>query len=93
MPRLENWFVSELPNDPYMAPELKRQVLCGNVFGHPNFPDYSDVTTSAIEGIEMDSDAILTASGSEYTLGKPKEDYEKLFPNAKERLIKSLRGG
>lgn len=45
--------------------------------------------TSPIVGIEEDK--VVTFSGSRYTLGTPAADYEQQFPNAKARLLESLR--
>lgn len=85
---LENWSVVYHVNSPYDAPELWGRALHGFVYGHPRIPDGKEVTTSKIVGISERK--ILTNSGTAYTLGKVDEKYEKLFPNALERLFNAL---
>jgi hypothetical protein len=34
---------------------------------------------------------VITSKGSKYVLGVVDPDYEKAFPNAKERLLNSLK--
>jgi len=85
---LENW--SLVFKDPYQAPELQRPALHGDVYGHPNFEDGSTVTTSTIVGI-TDDEKIITHSGSEYELGEVDPRYEKLFPKARDRVIKTAK--
>jgi hypothetical protein len=36
--KLENWSITT-EQDPYLAPELKRNYLQGNVYGNSNWPD------------------------------------------------------
>lgn len=88
--RLENWAVV-YSGSPYQAPELQIPRLVGNVFGHPSFEDGEMVTTSSIK--RKDGECIVTNSGSYYTLGGIDPEYEKQFPNAKQRLMNSLRQG
>ena len=85
--KIENWAIVS-PQDPYTAPELLRFSLKGEVYGHPRFSDGFEVTTSYIIG--SDGETITTKSGSKYELGKVKDEYEKLYPNARSRLFKSL---
>ena len=83
---LNNWSV--VFYDPYKAPELQKACLHGKVIGHPRFEDGTEVTTSFIE--KLDEDQIITHSGSRYKLGQTDPEYERLYPNAKERLFTSL---
>ena len=87
--RLENWSVVFSDNDPYLHPELQTLSLCGNVFNHPRFKDGKRVTTSSIKG--FDGELIMTSSGSKYELGEIDPEYEKLYPDAKNRLLNSLK--
>ncbi len=82
--RLENWVVTFRQEDPYRAPEAK-QCLHGNVYGHPDHLDGEEVTTSRI--VATDDKFVTTSSGSKYELGAVYPDYEKQFPNARERLL------
>ena len=91
MIRIENWVVSLYPSDPYTPPELKSQVLSGEVFGHPRFEDGDVITTSALTGLN-EAGEVVTLSGSAYSLGVPRTEYEEQFPNAKERVLANLRG-
>ena len=85
MIRLENWSVTYKP-DPWAPPELLPKLLRGNVYNHPDFADGSEITTSAIVEVTAIR-TVITNSGHEYKLGEPAEDYEKQFPNAKERFF------
>lgn len=81
---LNNWGVVYLSNDPYLAPELRGQALCG--FRE----DGKSVTTSRIIGKTSDG-CIITHSGSIYKLGDVDPVYEEMFPNAQERFVTSLK--
>ena len=85
---LKNW--SLVFRDPYCAPELQKPALHGKVYGHRRFLDGSSITTSTVVGITEDG-KIKTYSGSEYELGDVDPRYESMFPNAKDRLIKSAK--
>lgn len=85
--RLENWSVVTAP-DPYVAPEMRTNRLNGDVYNHPSFPEGHCITTSKIESCK--DGAIITRSGSVYALGVVDHIYEAYFPDAKERLLKSL---
>lgn len=85
--KLNRWAVVDRSNDPYLAPELRRLSLCGEAENHP-VHGTSEITTSYIVGRE--GAAVLTKSGSAYELGEPHPDYEAAFPNAKERLFKTI---
>lgn len=89
MPRLENWSI--VGTDPYLPPERQRQDLTGEVFDHPNkrFTDGKRIYTSRIIG-RTTGDRIITASGNQYELGEVDPEYEKAFPNARSRLLKTL---
>lgn len=87
--RLENWGVVLRPK-PYQPPEAWAQALSGNVYDHPEYSDGSLITTSAINAPHGDN-AILTESGRVYELGVVAQDYEELYPNARERLFNSLQ--
>ena len=93
MPKLNNWYIHGNPvpehvqNDPYTAPEMKQPSihLSGFVTGHTGFNDGDHITTSPIVRMTRDGN-VCTASGTEYELGDVMEEYEKLYPNARERL-------
>ncbi|MGQ0622831.1 MAG: hypothetical protein ACT4QA_23490 [Panacagrimonas sp.] len=84
--RLELWAVVHRENC-YTPPELCRPRLNGKVYGHPRFDDGTVVTTSDLVGIS--NGRVVTASGSIYTIGRPRPEYEAAFPNARERLLGS----
>lgn len=81
---LQNWGVVYLRYDPYLAPELRGQALCGT-----RVEDGKTITTSRIVGKTVDND-IVTNSGSIYELGAVDPVYEEMFPNALDRFVKSL---
>lgn len=71
---------------PFKAPEQQYAIfLVGKVFGHSRFPDGTKISTSMIRKIE--NDIVFTESGSQYNLGDVDPNYEKEYPNAKERLL------
>ncbi len=89
MPKLENWSMVNRNENSYQAPEQGIPALSGEVYNHPRFEDGLIVTTSSI--INKKGENVLTYSGSEYELGKVSEEYEKIYPDAKERLLNSLK--
>lgn len=86
--KLENWSIVVMGTDPYQAPECQTACLHGNVYGHPKFKDGDAINTSAIK--RKVGELIETYSGSQYELGEIDQEYEKLYPNARERMFKSL---
>jgi hypothetical protein len=82
MPRLENWSVCQ--RNPYST----ECSLVGTVYNHKNKPDGKEIVTSYVIAIE--NGAIVTSSGSKYELGTVDPNYEKEFPNAKERILNSF---
>ena len=88
--KIKNWSVIIKTTNPYQTPELGIQCLMGQVYGHPRFEDGTEVTTSSIAGVE--GDLIVTKSGMKYKLDMVNPEYERLYPNAKDRLLQSLRG-
>ena len=84
---LENWSVVVSPdNNPYTPPELQKQCLHGEVYGHPRFGNGEAVTTSVITNIK--NGCVHTHSGSVYCLGDPSQQYEARYWGAKRRLLK-----
>jgi hypothetical protein len=89
--QLKNWSFTIRGSDPYKAPEQCIPVLQGNVYGHSN-PKHHDgkfITTSKLVGKR--NGLVVTQSGSEYELGDVDPNYDKLYPNAKERLFAQLK--
>ena len=84
--KLEHW--SLVADDPYKAPELQRPSLRGEVYGNPNFDDGTIVITSTVMSVDVTTQSATTRSGSVYELGEVDPEWEKLFPNAKERFFK-----
>ena len=86
MTRLENWaFVGR---NPYASPEMQQYGLKGFVYNHPRgiFKDGDEIITSAISHLN-EHGQIVTKSGTVYELGEIDPEYEKMYPNAKERLL------
>lgn len=81
--KLESWSIIALFGHAYEPPELAVRHLRGIVFGHPHFDDGTRVITATITSIQ--DECFVTRSGSIYELGEPDPDYEKAFPNAKQR--------
>ena len=85
--RLENWSLHFKGGD-YDPPESWTQHLVGTVYNYKDparHPDGKRIVTSTIAGIE--DGLVITAHGSRYQLGEVDPDYEKEFPNAKERIL------
>lgn len=85
--KLENWAV--VCKNPYSAPEMCDQHFMGEVYGHARFEDGEEITTSTV--VDYKDGKFVTRSGSEYELGKVRGDYARLYPNAKERAINSMK--
>ena len=85
--KLNNWSLI-CYGGPYTPPELARQCLIGESFGHSKHEDGHIVVTSRIKG--RCGDLVITKSGSLVELGPPKPTYEAEFPEAKRRLLESL---
>jgi hypothetical protein len=80
--KLEKWaVVYNVEHDPYTAPELKSQSLCG-------FRDGKPVTTSRVLG---KSGNCVVTQNSLYMLGEPDPAYEKVYPNSLVRVFESLQ--
>ena len=86
--KLEDWSITA-HKDPFRAPELTIQRLSGKIYGHPNYEDGDEITTSPIS--DSNGDKIVTESGSEYELGEVNQVYEALFPNARARLFANFK--
>jgi hypothetical protein len=87
---LENWSVCYY-GDEYTPPELSVALLQGSVFNHPNpnrHPDGKHVVTS--RPIGQRNGKIVTRSGTEYDLGAVDPEFEKQYPNSRERVFKNL---
>ena len=67
----------------YTPPELVTTHLTGKL------ENYKYITTSPIVG-KTTEDGIVTRSGTVYTLGEVSQNYEKAFPDARNRLLKTL---
>ena len=91
MPRLENWSVIRQPKDPYSPPEFWPDRLHGNVYGHIKFADGEEMSTSTPVRLSEDGLRVVVRSGKEYQLGAVDPEYNILYPNARQRLLDSLR--
>jgi hypothetical protein len=85
-----DWSVVSRTAHPYQAPELGYPALQGKAYGHPKFEDGTLITTSKIIGKTECENSILTKN-SLYVLGAIDTEYEKLYPDARSRLLNSLK--
>ncbi len=67
---IKNWFIENIPLNDFQAPELGVKRLCGEVHGHPSFPDGSFIHTSPIVDVkDMGTHKdVITGSGSRYSV-------------------------
>lgn len=85
--RLENWSVVSFGNG-YNAPEQLTVHFKGNAYGHPNFKDDEPIVTTRITSCK--DNIFKSFSGRSYVLGEVDPDFEKLYPNALERVLNSV---
>lgn len=83
---IENWSVCDGPGEnPYMAPELRKQHIGGVVYNHPRWDgtpnghlaDGHCIITSPIKEVRGNGKEIITETGTHYTLGIPDPSYIK----------------
>lgn len=88
---IENWCVTYRDNNPYLAPELRKQCLGGRATNVEDLDGLytKNVITTSIVGKTKEGH-VVTKSGSVYVLGNVLDDYESHYPGAKERLINTL---
>jgi len=80
MRKIDNWAIIYRGDlGPYIAPEDMKQCIIGDYCGE-------DIITSAIRGKRGNN---LVTQNSEYALGEPHPDYEKEFPNSRQRFFDS----
>lgn len=82
--RIEEWSIVSGQYDP---PEAGARIY-GRVYGRAGTNDGDWVTTSVVEYIK--DDIIHVYSGKMYELGEPSAEYERLYPNSKQRVLSSL---
>ena len=73
--KIRHWSVVGDNSNPYNPPELRTAHLQGNVYGHPRFPDGTQVRTSAIKDVKKRT--VFTQSGSKYVLGNISSRYRE----------------
>jgi hypothetical protein len=88
MARLENWYVGPCIADPYKAPEQLEFRLHGNVYDDYRFFPGELIHTSAVKGKQ--GNLVVTNSGTRYELGVVDPNYEKAYPQARERVFATL---
>jgi hypothetical protein len=88
--RLENWSVTYTNESLYDPPEVWDYRLQGKVYGHPNFPDGDFIVISVPLGWDEETKEVICLS-RRYKLGKVNPAYNKQFPNARKRVIASLK--
>lgn len=77
MIRIEEWGII---GNGVCSPEEPRVKVLG-------ITDCGDILTSCVEHVAKDG-VILTASGSNYQLGRVNKGYENMYPDALNRFIK-----
>jgi hypothetical protein len=87
--KIEEWSITQYEADfnPYAPPEEQVLRIQGKVYNNPKFEDGEVIVTSPIVFVDKERQVIVTKSGSEYELGEAHPDYEKAFPQARERIF------
>lgn len=86
--KLEHWRVISRVESGLPSPDKYPIHLQGIVAGHGFIPDGRHITTSRV--VSRRGNQVVTRSGSAYELGRIDDSYERLYPNARERLLQSL---
>ncbi len=90
--RIEDWSICRYFGGP-IPPNTQTASVTGNVFGHSDFDDGKWITTSDITFAHHEGGKtfVRTKTGSLYELGVVRAEYEKIYPNAAERLVQSFK--
>lgn len=83
---LKDWYVMYCGNSD-TPPELQVPLVYGRVYGLDGGSDWRGV---AFRPIGKNGNNIIAPGGNVYELGEARDDYEDMFPNARERALKSL---
>lgn len=86
MMRIEHWRVL---CGPYYKAPTRGFRLVGDVFGHPERIEGQRIHTTPIVATNAETETVETESGSVYKLGKVAPYYERAFPGARERVLRS----
>lgn len=82
MPTLKNWALVNVMGDAHLE---------GEVYDDPTREDGTHITTTRVVSlVDPENSIVKTFSGSNYKLDTVNEDYEKAFPNARQRVIECL---
>lgn len=65
--------------------------LGGRAYGHHRIEDGHRVITTPIKKVNVEQGLIQTESGTIYRLGEVDQQYEAIYPNAKERFWDSAK--
>src|SRR5271170_3468928 len=68
--RLENWAVIADDSNPFQAPEARPRRLHGAAYGHPDFEDGHNITTSPILGVSPENPREIRTLSRAYILGE-----------------------
>jgi hypothetical protein len=74
--RLENWSLGFYPSskeNPYLSPQQRVRVLCGRVYGNPEYADGHPIRTNYV--VAARGRLVTTFSGSVYELGEVDPHY------------------
>lgn len=74
MAKLENWSIGVSRSNPFTPPEMKAKFLMGNVYGHDDFEDGTQIGTSTIKSLDI-KNRIAKTKNTTYNLGKPSQAY------------------
>lgn len=78
MNKLQNWYCYHT-GSPYDPPEVREMRLGGEVYGHPRFPEGSQVTVSKLQKSEG---RVVTTKNSTYRLGRIDPKYRKYLKDS-----------
>lgn len=76
MPILKNWSIIRDNDNPFLAPELRKVRLYGNIYNDEKgrFNDGTPISTSSIQKLDIENNVAQTRNTT-YQLGKISVDY------------------
>lgn len=90
--KIDNWHFSKYleTRNVYHAPEEGLAVICGLIYGHQDIKEGSKASILLDRIVERNGPILISISRNEYELGDPNPEYEKMFPDCRNRILKNI---